>query len=245
MWHGSEAEEDYRESLNQIKCAKEQKEQLFCIGNPHFCAKMDEYKLKGKPNDGLLCQLFNGSDKCLVHKYADVYDFLFRDLRQEIRHMLEIGIGSKSPKFRFTSAPRWVIGASQRAWRNYFPSSRIYAADIDREVLFEEERIKSYHVDISKNDTLHALIEKIGTKLDILVDDSLHTLEGQENLISVAYDWIKPGGYYIVEDVPVKTICAHSLPSLLKRGVKDFAFVQTELVRFDSVLQVIRKPYSL
>jgi hypothetical protein len=37
-------------------------------------------------------------------------------------------------------------GASLRAWRDYFPNAEIYGADIDREILFEEERISAFYV---------------------------------------------------------------------------------------------------
>ena len=157
--------------------------------------------------------------------------------------VLEIGIGSQSLQFTFTMSSKFTIGASQRAWRDYFPKSQIYAADIDPDVLFQEERIKSFYVDILKNKTLHEMIEKIGSKLDILVDDSLHSVEGQNNLISVAYDWIKPGGYYVVEDVVIDTICTEMIKTLLKNGINDFAYVKTaDTHHKDSVLQIIRKP---
>ncbi|XP_063726394.1 uncharacterized protein LOC134854175 [Symsagittifera roscoffensis] len=240
LWQGDYNTAEY---LRDVKCSDLQKEELFCIGHPGFCAKMNEYTRQGRPNDGKLCRFFDGSDKCEVHKYADVYDFIFRDIRHLKMEMLEIGIGSKSRKFQFTSAPRWIIGASQRAWRDYFPKSQIYAADIDPDVLFEEERIKSFYVDILKNKTLHEMIEKIGSKLDILVDDSLHNVEGQNNLISVAYDWINPGGYYVVEDVVIDTVCTEMIKTLLKKGINDFAYVKTADTFFkDSVLQIIRKP---
>ncbi|XP_063712243.1 uncharacterized protein LOC134840392 [Symsagittifera roscoffensis] len=240
LWQGDHNTAEY---LNHVQCSDLQKEELFCIGHPGFCAKMNEYTRQGRPNDGKLCRLFNGSDKCELHKYADVYDFIFRDIRHEEMEVLEIGIGSQSLQFTFTMSSKFTIGASQRAWRDYFPKSQIYAADIDPDVLFEEERIKSFYVDILKNKTLDEMIVKIGSKLDILVDDSLHSVEGQNNLISVAYEWIKPGGYYVVEDVVIDTICTEMIKTLLKKGINDFAYVKTaDTHHKDSVLQIIRKP---
>ena len=232
--------------MSQVDCSAIIKEPNFCVGNPFFCKRAEWYKKKGKPNDGFLCTLFTGSDKCAVHQYADWYDWLFSDLRQVPMSVLEIGIGWARPNFGFLGTKRdWVFGTSQRGWRDYFSNSQVYAADVHNEVLFEDERIKSFWVDILNKNTLKAMKNKIGTQLDILIDDSLHTLEGQESLISVAYDWVKPGGFYIVEDVKAKTICSDSLPSLLKRGINDFAFVQTEPEMTDSVLQIIRIPYTI
>ena len=38
-------------------------------------------------------------------------------------------------------------GASLRVWRDYFPNAIIYGADIDKDILFAEERIKTFYID--------------------------------------------------------------------------------------------------
>ena len=37
-------------------------------------------------------------------------------------------------------------GASLRVWKDYFINSRVYGADIDKSILFEEDRIKKFYV---------------------------------------------------------------------------------------------------
>ena len=43
-------------------------------------------------------------------------------------------------------------GASLRAWRDFFPNATILGADLDREVLFEEERITTGYMDQTDGD---------------------------------------------------------------------------------------------
>ena len=38
-------------------------------------------------------------------------------------------------------------GASVKAFRDFFPEAKIFGADIDKEILFKDKRINTYHVD--------------------------------------------------------------------------------------------------
>ena len=37
-------------------------------------------------------------------------------------------------------------GASLKVWKDYFVNAQIFGADIDRNILFKEDRIETYHV---------------------------------------------------------------------------------------------------
>ena len=43
-------------------------------------------------------------------------------------------------------------GASLRAWRDYFVKADIYGADIDKKILFNENKIKNFYVDQENKD---------------------------------------------------------------------------------------------
>lgn len=44
-----------------------------------------------------------------------------------------------------------------RVWRDYFPNADVYGADIDKDVLREEQRIKTSHVDQTNEGSIKML----------------------------------------------------------------------------------------
>lgn len=53
-------------------------------------------------------------------------------------------VGYQQPKARFEHAGQWAPrGISAR--RELFPHALVYGADIDRDILFEEDRIKTFY----------------------------------------------------------------------------------------------------
>lgn len=95
-------------------------------------------------------------------------------------------------------------GASLRVWRDYFPNATIYGADIDKDVLFEEERIKTYYINQLDPVTIKSFWEKVSKKeFDFMIDDGLHTFEAGSTLFLHSIDKLSSNGIYIIEDVPL------------------------------------------
>ena len=231
--------------LNKTLCHKLVKSNLayFCIGYSAICDQVDGVYAEEKAKDEKLCNLLNrlGSDKCIQHDYAYLYDFLFKNIRHERLNILELGLGSVEDK-RFPSQmmAKYTTGASHRAWREYFPNSQIFGADVNPDSVFQEERITTYYADITKNDTLNRMFHQIVVPLDILIDDSLHRPGAQKNLFSVAFHKVKPGGLYIVEDIGKTVLCEEHYQHYIDIGLKDFAFIRTNKVG-DSIVSVAVK----
>ena len=53
----------------------------------------------------------------------------------------------KSGRLKSSMGVNGQPGASLRMWKDYFPNASIFGCDIDRDVLFSEERIKTFHCD--------------------------------------------------------------------------------------------------
>jgi hypothetical protein len=62
-------------------------------------------------------------------------------------HLLEIGLGTNNTDVVSNMGSEGVPDASLRAFRDYLPNARIYGAGIDKRILFEESRIKTYFAD--------------------------------------------------------------------------------------------------
>ena len=73
-------------------------------------------------------------------------------------------------------------GASLRMWRDYFYNANIYGADIDKGILFNEDRINTYFVDQLDSETIKSMWNNIGLKdFDIIIDDGLHEVDQKDS----------------------------------------------------------------
>ena len=127
-----------------------------------------------------LTELMNyyGSDKGGKnnhHNYADFYSEIFFHRRNEIKSFLEIGLGTNNVNIPSNMGIDGVPLASLRAWRDYFKNAQIYGADIDKSILTNEERIKTFFVDQTNPESIKKLFNSIGDlKFDIILEDGLH-----------------------------------------------------------------------
>src|SRR5262249_45143750 len=96
-----------------------------------------------------LADLFNqyGSDKSSSHDYHLLYAPILAPRRHEPLRLLEIGLGTNNRDVVSTMGINGKPGASLRAFRDFLPRARIFGADIDRRILFSEDRIETYFVD--------------------------------------------------------------------------------------------------
>ena len=160
----------------------------------------------------VLCDL-HGSDKGSVsagshaydwhpHTFADLYSRLFRHCRQDVRKVFECGLGTNNPDLPSSMGARGKPGASLRVWRDYFPNAMVYGADIDRDILFSEERIKTFYVDQLDPRAITAFWSEVGeADFDLMIDDGLHTFEAGSTLFLHSIDRLSASGIYVIEDV--------------------------------------------
>jgi hypothetical protein len=123
-----------------------------------------EVQAKGFPEPTELCELMAaaGSDKGKgLHNYTVVYHQLFHRYRDAPVAVFELGLGTNKPGAPSTMGPHGTPGASLRAWRDYFPRGRIHGADIDRDILFAEDRIRSYWTDQRDPAAIRALLARL------------------------------------------------------------------------------------
>lgn len=150
-----------------------------------------------------LCKLAYkyGSDKCpqISHTYTPFYYNLLKDKRHFIKKVLEIGIGS--PKYMHYHPNHYVTGASLYMWRDFFPNATIYGADIDPNMLFNNDRIHTLLCNETKRGDLENLIKKTGSNIDLFIDDGLHTANAQIFLCQTIMPMLSKKVIYIIEDV--------------------------------------------
>lgn len=198
-----------------------------------------------------LCEKY-GSDKggdwfnsCpwswLSHTYAYYYSSLFAHNRQSVRKVFECGLGTNNVKFASNMGLGGKPGASLRVWRDYFPNAVIYGADIDRDILFEEDRIKAYYIDQRDPSTIEIFWRKVGViDFDIMIDDGLHTFDAGSCLFEHSISKISQNGIYIIEDVTLDDLLMYKTFFSTKDFVVDYVIMFRPGAELDSSLVVIK-----
>ena len=97
----------------------------------------------------------------------------------------------------FDSTP----GSSLRAFRDFVKGSKVYGADIDEEILFEEENIKTSKVDQLVKSELDNLFADVS--FDFIVIDGLHHITSDVNSILSLINRMKAGSKLIIEDITI------------------------------------------
>ncbi len=168
--------------------------------HPQMLPKLDEEQYKFS---AVLAERFNyyGSDKTTVHSYESLYARLLTKICNDKGALLEIGLGTNNIDTPSNMGLTGQPGASVRAFRDALPQFNIYGADVDRRILFWEQRIRTFYVDQSDIKTFYNMQVQISEPLDIIIDDGLHAPHTNLNTLLFALDALKPGGHLVVEDI--------------------------------------------
>ncbi len=154
-------------------------------------------------NQTPLCEIAfkYGTDKCpqLGHSYTPFYYDLLKDKREKIRKVLEIGIGS-AESLNQAVPSHYQKGASLLMWRDFFPNAHIYGVDIDPSTIFQAERITTFLLNTKYKSSLANLTNKIGTDIDLVIDDGDHNGSMQLRTTRILMPLLKKDCIYIIED---------------------------------------------
>ncbi len=124
-----------------------------------------------------------------LHNYLLRYDHVFGGTRHDVKRMVEIGVQTDT---------------SVRMWRDYFPNAEIIGIDIDPECKrFESDRITIAIGDQTDPVFLSQFAREYFGKIDIIVDDGLHTPEAVKVSFEQLYPALSTHGIYSVEDLGI------------------------------------------
>ena len=146
-------------------------------------AKSGEYKF------GQLTELagkYNTDKGMHWHGFSEAYEHFFSPGKDSVRKLFEIGV---------------LDGASLRMFADFFPKAKIYGIDIESKYLFNTDRIKTFLADQGDRKKLQEFIGKFGGDFDIILDDGGHMMNLQQISFGFLFRYLKPGGYYVIEDI--------------------------------------------
>jgi hypothetical protein len=120
------------------------------------------------------------------HNYLVYYHLHFRDVRERVRTVLEIGLETDR---------------SLRMWEAYFPKAEVFGIDIDPACkAFEGGRRRVFIGDQSDTAFLEACLQSIGRSLDIVIDDGSHRVDHQIASFNYLFPRLSSHGIYVMED---------------------------------------------
>lgn len=201
-----------------------------------------------------LCRIMTsyGSDKGdhHNHNYTTVYSVLLEAFRDRPVKVFELGLGTNNPEIPSSMGINGRPGASLRAWREYLPDADVYGADIDRTVLFEEGRIKTFYCNQLDPMSIADLWSQpnIRAGVDIIIEDGLHTFEANTSFLEGSLEHLRPGGIYIVEDISSKMIARWraQVETVYTKRYQPYEFVLARLpsvsIHTNNNLLIVRRP---
>ena len=128
-----------------------------------------------------------GTDKKHTrHNFVAIYDELFKDIQHEPINFLEIGV---------------YLCRSHNMWVEWFDKATIYGIDINdtRFNKYDRKRLVLDNVDQGDKKALVKYGNRKGP-WRVIIDDGSHINSHQKLTFETLWDYVEPGGYYIIED---------------------------------------------
>lgn len=142
------------------------------------------------------------------HNYTIYYYMLFKGRREQSLRVFELGLGTNNVNMPSNMGADGRPGASLYGWSEFFTNAEIYGADIDRAILFDTDKIKTFYCDQTNPTDIRNLWDNASLKeqFDIIVEDGLHKYEANVIFFENSIHKLKTNGYYIIEDIQVTEI---------------------------------------
>lgn len=137
-------------------------------------------------------QISNASNIRHCHPYTLFYDDLFKNKRNENLKIAELGI---------------FEGGSLLMWKDYFVNAEIYGFDYNDNFInhfkekYNNDRVTLSNIDVTNKDSIVKAFSSLNILYDIIIEDTTHQFEDQINVIENIYQYLKPGGILIIEDI--------------------------------------------
>lgn len=201
-----------------------------------------------------LCDIMrnSGSDKGGYlngqHNYTTYYYKLFENVRHEQLNIFELGLGTNNITLPSNMGINGVPGASLRGWKMFFKNSKIYGADIDRDILFQDDNIQTFYCDQTSEYEIKNMWKNpflFSTQFDVIVEDGLHNFEANICFLKNSIHKLNINGVYIIEDIRKCDLNRfEELLPLLKEEYKNLIFRLLTIPysnNYDNTLLIIQR----
>jgi predicted O-methyltransferase YrrM len=134
----------------------------------------------------------NVSDIRHCHPYTLFYNELFKNKKNEILNIAELGI---------------LNGGSLLMWQEYFQNSKIFGFEYNNDLInnfkknCNNDRITLSTIDVTNKSSIENAFKQVNVLYDIIIDDTTHQYDDQIRIIENTYSYLKEGGILIIENV--------------------------------------------
>ena len=178
--------------------------------------------------------------------YGGLYGVLLSPIRECIRCVVEIGIGTMIPGAPSSmvdwGADNYRPGASLRAWRDFFPNADVHGIDVAPDTRIDSEpRITTHICDSSSPDQVATVLKAIAPLTpDLIIDDGLHDPLAQITTFRNFFPALRSAGLYVVEDV-ISANLPNVLAEINRISPACDVFVKSEVEGESAFAIVVRK----
>ena len=138
---------------------------------------INQYDKPSKQND----------KKVISHGYAKIYEKYLHKFKEKKLNIIELGS---------------FYGNASAALFFFFKNSQIYSADINPDMyIYRSKRLENFFTDTSSRSSIENDILKKNIKFDIVIEDASHMLKDQIISLFILFKILKPGGYFIIEEI--------------------------------------------
>ena len=129
----------------------------------------------------------NNKKEVVSHGYAKIYEKYFYKYKEKELNIIELGS---------------FYGNASAALFFFFKNSQIYSADINPDMyVYSSKRLENFFADTSSRSSIENDIIKKNIKFDLIIEDASHMLKDQIISLFILFKILKPGGYFIIEEV--------------------------------------------
>ena len=158
-----------------------------------------------------LCEIMgrNKSDKGDInldrsqHNYTTFYYSIFKNMSDKNLRIFELGIGTNNVHMESNMGANGRPGASLYGWQEFFQNSYIFGADIDNDILFNTDKIKTFYCDQTNPESIKKMWNEpvLQDNFDIIIEDGLHKFNANVCFFENSIHKLKLNGYFIIEDI--------------------------------------------
>ena len=137
------------------------------------------------------------------HNFTTFYYSIFKELRENKLRIFELGLGTNNTNLPSNMGKNGRPGASLYGWDEFFPNSKIFGADIDTNILFNTDKIKTFYCDQRNSHIIKYMWNEpeLQENFDIIIEDGLHTFNANVCFFENSIHKLNPNGYFIIEDI--------------------------------------------
>ena len=135
------------------------------------------------------------------HNYTTFYDSIFKDIKYNNINIFELGLGTNNLTIPSNMGVNGRPGASLYGWSDYFINAHVYGADIDKDILFQTDRINTFYCDQTNVNSINLLWNNLPIMFDIIIEDGLHNFNANVCFFENSIHKLNKNGYYIIEDI--------------------------------------------